>query len=89
MFATNKKTVVYQWELDIIRNWSIEELKNRIWMNKECGQPIPGCVSCEALRIELTLRGEQPTGYHENVADVDMSKITIEQPYLARKKKGR
>lgn len=56
MFTTSKKVVVYQWELDITRKWSIEELKNRIWMNKECGQSIPGCVSREALRIELTLR---------------------------------
>ena len=89
MFATNKKTVLYQWELDITRNWSIEELKNRIWMNKECGQPIPGCVSCEALRIELALRGEQPTGYHEDLADVDMSKIAIENSCLNQKKSRR
>lgn len=89
MFATNRKIVVYQWELDITRKWSIEELKNRIWMNKECGQPIPGCVSREALRIELTLRGEQPNGYHEDMTEVDMSNITIEQPYPVRKRKGR
>lgn len=89
MFATNRKIVVYQWELDITRKWSIEEIKNRIWMDRECGQPIPGCVSREALRVELMLRGEQPNGYHEDVSEVDMSNITIEQPYPVRKRKGR
>ncbi len=89
MFTAKKKTVVYQWELDIARKWSIEELKNRIWMNKECGQSIPGCVSREALRIELTLRGEQPNGYHEDVSEIDMDNIVIEQSYPVRKKRGR
>lgn len=85
----NKKTVVYQWELDITRKWSIEELKNRIWMNVECGQPISGCVSVESLRVELLRRGEEPVGYHENIEDVDMSKIEIEQPVPMRRRKGR
>lgn len=27
-------------------------------------QPIPGCVSVKALRMELKRRGEKPVGYH-------------------------
>lgn len=89
LLVSNKKTIVYQWELERIHKWSIEELKNRIWLNRECGQPIPASVSVEALRMELLLRGEEPTGYHEETGDIDMSNIEIEQSYPARKKKGR
>ena len=40
------------------------KIKNSIWAYVSCGQPIPGCVSVEALRMELERRGEEPTGYH-------------------------
>ena len=57
--------MVYQWELEKVKNWSTNEIKNRIWMSIEGNQPIPGCVSVEALRMELKLRGEDPKGYHD------------------------
>lgn len=56
--------MVYGWELDKIKDWTTEEIKNRIWMAVECDQPIPGCVSVEALRMELRRRGEEPVGCH-------------------------
>lgn len=56
--------MVYGWELDKIKDWTTEEIKNRIWMAVECDQPIPGCVSVAALRMELRRRGEEPVGYH-------------------------
>lgn len=56
--------MVYQWELEHIKNWSINEIRNRIWSAVSCSQPIPGCVSVEALRAELVRRGEEPLGYH-------------------------
>ena len=52
------------WELKIIKDWTSDEIKNRIWMAIECGQPIPGCISVEALRKELIKRGEEPVGCH-------------------------
>lgn len=55
---------VYQWELDKVKDWTIEQIKNRIWLAVDNGQPIPGCVSVEALRMELVRRGEEPKGYH-------------------------
>lgn len=56
--------VVYDWELNKIKDWSLSDIKNYIWMAVECGQPIPGCVSVEALRAELVRRGEEPIGFH-------------------------
>lgn len=56
--------MVHNWELDIVKDWTIEEIKNRIWMAVDLEQPIPGCVSVEALRQELINRGEKPIGYH-------------------------
>ena len=56
--------MIYQWELDLIKRWSTNEIKNSIWMAADCGQPVPGCVSVEALRTELIRRGEEPSGYH-------------------------
>ncbi len=55
--------MVYDWELEKIKAWTTREIKNRIWM-ADIGSPIPGCVSIEALRVELVNRGEEPTGYH-------------------------
>ena len=56
--------MVHEWELNKIKDWTTETIKNRIWMAVECNQPIPGCVSIEALRMELKRRGEEPVGYH-------------------------
>lgn len=53
-----------QWEMEKIKNWSTDTIKNYIWMAVACDQPIPGCVSVEALRMELMRRGEEPKGYH-------------------------
>lgn len=49
----------------MIKDWTTEELKNRIWMAVECNQSVPGCVSVEAMRQELMNRGEDPVGYHD------------------------
>lgn len=56
--------MVYSWELEKVQDWTTNEIKNRIWAYVDCGQPIPGNVSVEALRLELKRRGEEPTGYH-------------------------
>lgn len=56
--------MVHAWELEKISGWATDEIKNHIWMAVDLGQPVPGCVSVEALRTELIRRGEQPTGYH-------------------------
>lgn len=53
-----------QREMEKIKNWSTDTIKNYIWMAVDCNQPIPGCVSVEALRMELEGRGEEPKGYH-------------------------
>ena len=56
--------MVYNWELDKVKEWETSQIKNRIWAAVSCGQPIPGCVSVDALRLELVRRGEEPVGYH-------------------------
>ena len=56
--------MVYSWELEKIKDWTVNDIKNKIWAYVSCGQPIPGCVSVEALRMELNRRGEEPIGYH-------------------------
>lgn len=53
-----------KWELERVKNWTVSEIKNRIWLAVDCNQPIPGCVSVEALRTELARRGEEPVRYH-------------------------
>lgn len=50
--------------MDKIKDWTTVEIKNRIWLEVDCTQPVPGCVSVEALRMELKRRGEEPVGYH-------------------------
>ena len=57
--------MIYQWELDKIKNWTTNEIKNSIWSSVDCGQPIQGCVSIDALRKELVNRGKEPIGYHD------------------------
>lgn len=54
--------MVYEWELKKIKDWSTNTIKNYIWL----GDPIPGCVSVEALRYELVRRGEPPIGYRNS-----------------------
>lgn len=56
--------MIERWEMEKIKDWSTNTIKNYIWMAVNCGQPIPGCVSVEALRMELERRGEEPKGYH-------------------------
>lgn len=56
--------MVEEWELNKIKDWSTGTIKDYIWLAVECGQPVPGCVSVEALRTELIIRGEEPKGYH-------------------------
>lgn len=56
--------MINEWELEKVKDWSTNEIKNRIWRAVDCRQPIPGCVSVEALRVELIRRGEEPVGYH-------------------------
>lgn len=57
--------MVEKWELEKIEDWSTNTIKNFIWLAVECNQPIPGCVSVDALRMELVRRGEEPKGYHD------------------------
>ena len=52
------------WELEHIKKWTTETIKDYIWLAMECGRPVPGCISVNALRAELIRRGEEPTGYH-------------------------
>lgn len=56
---------IEQWEMKTVAKWTTSEIKNRIWLAAD-GQPIPGCVSVEALRLELIRRGEEPRGYHNS-----------------------
>lgn len=56
--------MVYSWELEKVKDWTTNKIKNSIWAYASCVQPIPGCVSVEALRMELERRGEEPIGYH-------------------------
>ncbi len=55
--------MIYAWELEKARNWSTSEIKDHIWSASN-GQPIPGCISVEALRAVLIERGEDGKGYH-------------------------
>lgn len=56
--------MVYQWELERARKEDSVTLKNWIWAEVDNGQPIPGCLSVEALRAVLIERGEDGHGYH-------------------------
>ncbi len=55
--------MINNWELEKARTKDTEWLKNWIWMASS-GQPIPGCLSVESLRMALIERGEDPHGYH-------------------------
>lgn len=52
------------WEIEKARKLTTNEIKNQIWMWCVCRQPIPGCLSVEALRYVLRERGEDGYGYH-------------------------
>lgn len=56
--------MVEKWELEKARTKTTEWLKNYIWMDS-FGQPIPGCLSVDALRAVLIERGEDGKGYHD------------------------
>jgi hypothetical protein len=45
--------MVHKWEMDKIKDWTTVEIKNRIWAEVGCNHPVLGCVSVEALRMEL------------------------------------
>ena len=50
--------------MEKVKSWTTNEIKNRMWAFVSRGQPIPGSVSVEALRLELIRRGADPKGYH-------------------------
>ncbi len=56
--------MIHEWEFEHIKDWTVNEIKNHIWAAVDCGQPVPGYVSVEALRAELVRRGEEPVGHH-------------------------
>lgn len=56
--------MIYQWEIELIKHWTTNEIKNTIWAAISCGQPTPGQVSVEAMRHVLRERGEDGKGYH-------------------------
>ena len=56
---------VYTWELEEARKHSTSTLKNWIWMAVNCGQPVPGSLSVESLRVVLKERGEDGYGFHD------------------------
>lgn len=56
--------MVEKWEIEKAREEDSCTLKNWIWAAVSCSQPIPGCLSVEALRVVLTERGEDGRGYH-------------------------
>lgn len=56
--------MVQQWELNKLENWSTNKIRNAMWLDS-IGHPIEGCISRNALKEALIIRGEDPTGYHE------------------------
>lgn len=56
--------MIYPWEIELIRHWTTNEIKNWIWLNVNCNQAIPGQVSVDAMRAVLIERGEDGKGYH-------------------------
>lgn len=64
MTANDNKNAVAPWMLERARMESTGTLRNWIWSAVSQGQPIPGCMSVEALRYVLRERGEDGSGYH-------------------------
>lgn len=89
IFKKQETKKVYQWELDVVKDWTVSEIKNRIWSAKDCGMSIPSSVSIEALRVELLHRNETPNGYHEEPEEVDMSNIEIVREQNLSRRRGR
>lgn len=58
--------MVYTWELEKLKSWDTNKIKNAIWLHVDCGQPIPGQLSLQSLQMELRLRGESEKGFHNN-----------------------
>lgn len=58
--------MAYQWEIEKARTLTSAEIKNLIWAAVNNGQPIPGCMSVEALRFVLIERGKDGKGYHNS-----------------------
>lgn len=58
--------MIYEWEIQKAREWTTDTIRNMIWREVNCGQPVPGAVSVEALRQELINRGEEPIGFHNS-----------------------
>lgn len=56
--------MVEQWMIEQARKQDTNTLKNWIWIAESCGQPIPGCLQTESLRVVLRERGEDGKGYH-------------------------
>lgn len=64
--AIKKEPYIPDWEIRMAERWTTNEIRNLIWAAVECDQPIPGCVSVEALRKVLKRRGLEPIGYHNS-----------------------
>lgn len=56
--------MIYSWEIEKAEKESNNKLKNWIWLEISCNQPIPGCISVDACRYVLRKRGEDGRGYH-------------------------
>lgn len=41
--------MAYQWEMEKIKDWTTNDIKNYIWMEVECGQPIPRMCFCRSI----------------------------------------
>ena len=61
---TSSGETIYEWERLKARQQDSGTLKNWIWGAVSCGQPVPGCMSVDALRMVLLERGEDGSGYH-------------------------
>jgi len=63
-YVIDDEDQVQEWELEAAREFDSKALKNWIWLAVSAGQPIPCCLSVEALREVLIERGEDGRGYH-------------------------
>lgn len=51
---------MYEYDL---KSWTTEEIKNALWQKVNCGSQIR--FTADALRQELTDRGESPYDHHD------------------------
>lgn len=56
--------MIFDWEIKRARQESTTTLKNWIWAAVTTGQPVPGCLSVDSLRVVLIERGEDGRGFH-------------------------